>query len=144
MTRHEDASQPTEYRDNLTRLPQLANAVIRRNIQGEIDKLKSAPALQQTAGRSSETLVKYEDFRIVMVVMKAGSRMDDHHADGPISVQGIQGKFRLRLPEGQDIEMGPGDILALERGLRHDVEALEDSAFLLTISWPRPKPEEAH
>lgn len=26
-------------------------------------------------------------------------------------------------------------LLALEAGLRHDVEALEQSAFLLTIGW---------
>jgi hypothetical protein len=33
-------------------------------------------------------------------------------------------------------------MLALEPGLKHDVEALEDSAFLLTISWSRPESEE--
>jgi len=27
-------------------------------------------------------------------------------------------------------------LLALDRGILHDVEALEDSAFLLTIAWP--------
>ena len=136
MTKHEEPSHPNEYRETLTRLPQLANAVIRANIRQEIEKLESASALQQETGRSSETLVKYEDFRIVLVVMKADSRMSHHHADGPISVQGIQGRIRLRLPEGQGAELGPGDLLVLEPGLKHDVEALEDSAFLLTISWP--------
>ena len=29
-----------------------------------------------------------------------------------------------------------GHMLALERAIPHDVEALEDSAFLLTIAWP--------
>jgi hypothetical protein len=65
MAKHEEASHPNEYRETLTRLPQLANAVIRVNIHQEIEKLKSASALQQDTGRSSETLVKYEDFRIV-------------------------------------------------------------------------------
>ena len=133
--KHEEVIHPNEYRETLTRLPQLANAVIRVNIHQEIEKLKSASALQQDTGRSSENLVKYEDFRIVLVVMKAESRMSHHHADGPISVQGIQGRIRLHLPEDQTVELGPGDMLALEPGLKHDVEALEDSAFLLTISW---------
>ena len=35
-----------------------------------------------------------------------------------------------------------GAFLTLERGLRHDVEAMEDSSFLLTISWPRRLPFE--
>jgi hypothetical protein len=30
-----------------------------------------------------------------------------------------------------------GGLVALDRGLPHDVEAIEDSAFLLTIAWPR-------
>ena len=34
------------------------------------------------------------------------------------------------------IDLPAGHMLALERALRHDVEALEDSAFLLAIAWP--------
>lgn len=133
-----------EYRDHLTRLPQLADTMIQTNVRDQIQKLKSAPAWQQHAGRSSETLVKYADFRVVLVVMKQGSHMDNHHADGPISIHGIQGKIRVHLPDGHAAEVGPGDILALERCLKHDVEALEESAFLLTISWPKGAPADDH
>jgi hypothetical protein len=31
----------------------------------------------------------------------------------------------------------PGQLLALEARVRHEVEAVEESAFLLTIAWPR-------
>jgi len=48
----------------------------------------------------------------------------------------------VHLPKGQGAELGSGDILALEHGLTHDVEALEESAFLLTISWPGSESEE--
>lgn len=126
-----------EYRDHLTRLPQLADAVIRTNIQDEIAKLRNAPAWQQPAGRSAETLVKYKDFRVVLVLMKQGSHMNDHQAEGPISIHGIQGRVRLRLPNGHTTELGAGEILSLERSLKHDLEALEESVFLLTIAWPR-------
>lgn len=135
MTRHEESLHSGDYREHLTRLPQLADAAIRTNIGQEIEKLKNAPAWRQAVGRSSETLVKYAGLRIVLVVMKAQSRMSQHHADGPISVHCIQGKFRLHLPEDKSVELGPGDILALESGIQHDVEALVESAFLLTISW---------
>ena len=33
----------------------------------------------------------------------------------------------------------PPVALALGQGLPHDVEALEESAFLLTIAWPSEK-----
>ena len=32
--------------------------------------------------------------------------------------------------------MNVGDLLMLDREVAHDVEALTDSAFLLTIAWP--------
>ena len=126
----------SSHQANLTRLPQLANEVIRRNIGSELQKLKKAPSWQRESGRSSETLVKYEEFRIVLVRMKPGSYMSHHRAEGPISIQAIQGKIRVHLPEDRVEELEVGDLLTLDRCLEHDVEALEESAFLLTIAWP--------
>jgi hypothetical protein len=34
------------------------------------------------------------------------------------------------------IDLPAGRLLVLDRGIPHDVEALETSAFLLTIAWP--------
>jgi quercetin dioxygenase-like cupin family protein len=68
--------------------------------------------------------------------MKPGSYMSHHRAEGPISVQVILGKVRIHLPDDRREDLGPGDLLTLERCLEHDVEALEESAFLLTIAWP--------
>ena len=126
----------SSHHANLTRLPQLASEVIRRNIGSELQKLKKAPSWQRESGRSSETLVKYEEFRIVLVRMKSGSYMSHHRAEGPISIQAIQGKMRVHLPEDRIEDLEPGDLLTLDRCLEHDVEAVEESAFLLTIAWP--------
>lgn len=128
----------SSHQANLTRLPQLANEVIRRNIGSELQKLKKAPSWQRESGRSSETLVKYGEFRIVLVRMKLGSYMSHHRAEGPISIQAIHGKIRVHLPEDRIEELEVGDLLTLDRCLEHDVEALEESAFLLTIAWPEP------
>lgn len=126
----------SSHQVHLDRLPQLANEVIRRNIGSELQKLKKAPSWQRESGRSSETLVKYDEFRIVLVRMKPESYMSHHRAEGPISIQAIQGKIRVHLPEDRIEELEPGDLLTLDRCLEHDVEALEESAFLLTIAWP--------
>jgi quercetin dioxygenase-like cupin family protein len=122
--------------DVLPRLPELGYRVIRKNVSEELEKLKSAPSWQLAVGRSSETIVKYPDFRIVLIRMKPQSYMSHHRAEGPISVQAIFGRIRLHLPEDRAEDLGPGDLLTLEHGLEHDVEALEESAFLLTIAWP--------
>ena len=130
----------SRHRETLTRLPELGNEVIRRNIGNELEKLKEATSWQRESGRSAETLVKYEEFRIVLVRMKPGSYMSHHRADGPISIHAIQGRIRVHLPEDRMEDLKPGDLLTLERCLEHDVEALEESAFLLTIAWPEATP----
>ena len=87
------------------------------------------------SGRNSKTLVKYPDFRIVLNAIKKNTRIAEHHADGRISVQTISGHIRMHAG-GREFDLHPGQMLVLDRGMRHDVEALEDSAFLLTIAWP--------
>ena len=37
---------------------------------------------------------------------------------------------------GKPHELSAGNLFTLAASIRHDVEALDDSAFLLTISWP--------
>lgn len=125
--------QPT-----LTRLPALGEEIIRQNIGKELEKLKDAASWQRESGRSAETLVKYDEFRIVLVRMRQGSYMSHHRAEGPISIQAIKGNVLVHLPGDRVEALEPGDLLTLERCLEHDVEALEESAFLLTIAWPEP------
>jgi quercetin dioxygenase-like cupin family protein len=52
-----------------------------------------------------------------------------------ISVQATAGHIRMHV-EGKVLDLPAGHLLALERAIAHDLEALEDSAFLLTIAWP--------
>jgi len=136
MKKSEANRRGASRRQSLTRLPQLADEVIRRNISEELEKLKEAPSWKRETGRSSETIVKYAEFRIVLVRMKPGSYMSHHRAEGPISVHALLGKVRIHLPEDRTEDLVPGDLLTLDRGLEHDVEALEECAFLLTIAWP--------
>jgi quercetin dioxygenase-like cupin family protein len=67
------------------------------------------------------------------MLMKAKTRIEEHHADGRISVQTIAGHIRMHAT-GKDFDLPVGHLLALDHEVRHEVEALEDSAFLLTIA----------
>lgn len=86
-------------------------------------------------GRSSKTLVKHSDFRIVLMFMKAGTLMQEHKTDARISIHTLSGRLLIKLDE-QTVELPAGHLLVLEKGLSHDVNAIEESAFLLSISWP--------
>ncbi len=111
----------------------LAGPLPHFDLAAEIARLRQEE-LWQHMGHNAKTLMKHPDFRIVLTVMKAGTRLQEHQAAGSISVQALSGYLRLHLPE-QVAELPTGHLLALDRALPHDVEAVEDSAFLLSLAW---------
>jgi len=129
-----EASQPQTARTGAQRTVEpTAGVFLEFDLNAQIEQLKCEPAWQN--GRNAKTMVKYPDFRIVLMLMKAQTRIDEHHADGRISVQTIAGHIRMHVA-GKDFDLSVGHLLALDQEVRHDVEALEDSAFLLTIARP--------
>ena len=106
------------------------------DIARELQQLHLEPGWQ--SGQNARTLVKYDGLRIVLIALKAGSRIPEHHTEGQISIQTIVGHIQVRA-DGRSFELQPGGLLVLDQGLPHDVEALEESAFLLTIAWPGGK-----
>ncbi len=96
------------------------------------DSLRQKP---WQSGLYAKTLFKRDDFRTVLITMERGARMKEHHTDGTISVLVIQGAVRVNA-QGQTHELKTHGLFTLAPSLRHDVEALDDAAFLLTISWP--------
>lgn len=103
------------------------------DLSAEIKRLREENAWQ--GGRDSKTLVKNDDCRIVLTVLQSGAVLHEHRAAGRISVQTLAGHIQMDV-EGSIFDLPAGHLLALDRALPHDVRALEDSAFLLTIVWP--------
>jgi quercetin dioxygenase-like cupin family protein len=113
----------------------LSGPLLQFDLASELNQLHRDESWLQTTGRSSKTLVKHPDLRIVLIAMKANTRMHEHTAAARISVHSLNGHIQLHLPE-RTVELPAGHLLVLDQCLPHDVEALEDSAFLLTLSWP--------
>ena len=130
MAKDAAAHKDLESTSTLDRLPHLADSLLHFNLTDELRRLREEDSWTRGGGRSSKTLAKYPDFRIVLVLMKPGSEMKEHHADARISIQTIQGKVRLQLPD-KALELGSGELMCLESGIAHDVKALEESAFLI-------------
>lgn len=118
----------------LNRLPGLAEPVLQIDLERELQQLRQEDSWQRETGRSSKTLAKYPDFRIVLILMKGGTRMSQHKAEGRVSIQQLKGRVCLYLVD-RTATVSAGDLLVLDCGVLHDVEALEESALLLTISW---------
>jgi quercetin dioxygenase-like cupin family protein len=102
------------------------------NLAGETDQLHAETAW--STGQNAKTLAKYDDFRVVLTALRAHARIPGHHTEGRISIQTVRGHILVRA-EGRTFDLPAGGLLVLDGGVPHDVEAREDSAFLLTIAW---------
>lgn len=105
------------------------------DLAGEIGQLQKEEAWLHGIGRSSKTLVKHDDLRIVLISMKAKTRMHEHKATARISVQTLTGHVQLHVV-GRTVDLPAGHLVSLDQCLPHDVEALQNSSLLLTLSWP--------
>lgn len=85
-----------------------------------------------TADHAAQTISKQSGIKVVLIALKAGGRMSEHHADAPITVHGLQGAVNFTVG-GQVIRLTPGLLVCVAAGMLHSVEAIDESAFLLTI-----------
>ncbi len=112
----------------------LGTPILQCDLLEEIQSLHKEDAWLQGTGPSSKTLVKHPDLRIVLLAMRKKMCMHEHRTAARISVQTLAGHIRLKLPD-RTVELPTGQLLVLDQCIPHDVEAEEDSAFLLTMSW---------
>jgi len=111
----------------------MADPFMEFDLSTEIHRLKAETTWN--TGQNARTLIKYEDFRVVLIALAAEARMPDHKADGRISIHVLSGHIQLKA-SGRTFSLRQGGLLALDHGVSHDVHALEESAILLTIAWP--------
>ena len=86
-------------------------------------------------GRSARTLVKDGPLRVTLIALGAGARIAEHRADGPVTIQPVQGTIHVEV-RGRVRTLEAGDLLALGPGVEHAVAAEDAAAFLLTVAAP--------
>jgi len=104
------------------------------DLTSELQRLRTEDHPWQ-AGRNAKILVKYPNLRIVLIGLRPGTHVAEHHAAGPVSIQVLTGHVLTRAG-GKAFELREGQLLSLEAQVPHDVEALAESAVLVTIAWP--------
>lgn len=117
------------FAEDGTMLKDLAQFDLAREISAS-EQMKPWPM-----GHFARMLFKKSDFRMVLISMEKGSILKEHHADGTISVQVLKGSVRFSV-QGEARMLQGNSVLALGASIKHEVEAIEDAAFLLTIAWP--------
>lgn len=131
------SDQPdTDYPHRRPHSSSLAGPYLELDLARELDQLQREPEWDK--GQNAKTIVKYDSLRVVLMVVKARVQIPQHVTEGRITIQTIRGHILVRADQ-RTFDLPLGALLALDHGLPHDVEAIEDSGFLLTIAWPVPQ-----
>jgi quercetin dioxygenase-like cupin family protein len=101
------------------------------DLPAEIDRLRRERPWKE-GGHNAITLAKYSDLRLVLAVLRSGMHMVTHEPDERIALQLLSGRLRVRTGT-QAVELHAGELLTLDRTTAHEIEALEDAGFLLTV-----------
>lgn len=117
------------FADDGTMLKELAQFDLSQEMK------ESAQKRPWPGGHCAKMLFKKSDFRMVLLMMDKGAVLKEHHADGTISVQVLRGSIDFRA-HGETHTLTANGILTLGASIKHEVEAREDCAILLTIAWP--------
>lgn len=96
-----------------------------------VDRLRQEPTWR-TKGHNAITLTKEPGLRLVLMLFGKGAKLTEHQAAGPLTFHVLSGSVAFRAGDRAET-LGPGELVVLESAIRHEVEALEESACLLTL-----------
>ncbi len=104
------------------------------HLGAEADRLRrERPWIER--GHNAITLAKHADLRLVLEVLRASARIATREPLERMSLQVLSGRLRLHAG-GRMMEVAQGHLVVLDRGTAHEIEAVEDCAFLLTVGQP--------
>jgi len=106
-----------------------SGAMLSLKLMDEAARLKAKPEWT-SVNRLAESLVKDDALNILLMVLKKGARLVEHRTKGPIAVQVLSGMVRFGA-KGESAELSAGSIVALDREVVHELEALQESVVLL-------------
>ena len=102
------------------------------NLDEELARLREEKEWQD-GRRNAITLRKGGGLSVVLLAMRAGDRLEEHSAPGPIALMVREGHIRF-MAEGETVEAGPETVLTCDAKVRHTLEAISDAVCLLNVA----------
>jgi quercetin dioxygenase-like cupin family protein len=106
--------------------------IARVDLEEEVRRMRASPTSSDHLGK---TVMHAPDLRLVLMTLKAGTRIPEHCAEGSLTIHALDGRILVEVVDAT-FDLAPNQMLALERGLSYALHAIEDTAILLSISWP--------
>jgi quercetin dioxygenase-like cupin family protein len=97
----------------------------------ELEALRASDSYR-AADHAAKTIAKQPGVNVVLIALKPGGQLHEHHANGAITVQGIDGHVEFTVG-GTPVALTCGRLLVVPPGVAHSVRGMNESAFLLTI-----------
>ena len=85
------------------------------------------------SGRAGRTLLKAGPLVLTVTVLRDGLEVETHHAETPMTLQVLEGGLSFRIEE-KATELSSGGTLFFGPGHARDIQALGDTALLLTLT----------
>jgi hypothetical protein len=112
------------------------------DLTDELALLRAEPGYRDF-GRSSKTLGKGADLRLVLTAARAGVDLGSDIADAPMAIQVLEGGLRVDRA-GDGTPFGPGSAIWLAGDEGWAVEILDDAALLISFGRPDTRSQEEH
>jgi quercetin dioxygenase-like cupin family protein len=114
-----------------TQAHRVTDSLIEVDLVVELDALRASDSYQM-ADHAARTIAKHPGIRVVLIALKPGGQIHEHHADSAITVQGVQGRVEFTVGE-RKVELVPGVLLTVAAGRPHSVVGVDQCALILTI-----------
>jgi quercetin dioxygenase-like cupin family protein len=106
--------------------------LLRLELGEQLERLRREPTWR-ASDRNAITLAKEPTLRVVLMLLGRGTRISEHQAAGPLTFHVLSGSVTFRAGDRSE-GLASGELIVLESAVAHEVEALEESACLLTLA----------
>lgn len=135
-----------KYNDATKKRPEggriLDAPLVHMDLQEYIQKIRSEQSYKDK-DLNSMTIYKADGLRVVLIAMHKHAVMEKHVAKGTINVQVLEGHVEFSTAE-QTISLKEKEMIALHPNIPHEVKALKESVFLLTLNLQKQQSAPDH
>lgn len=126
-----DPSMSSDAQRHQARYGALSRNVMVFDLASEAKQL----TVPSEAAHTARTLAKLDAIRLTLMKLTAGCTISEHQIAHQVSLETVSGRVVVHV-EGQAVELPPGHVMVLARGVAHDIAARQDSVVLITVSAP--------